>query len=42
MAKWDRIGLKRQMSAEELDKRIKTLEKDVKVLKDYISSEIGI
>jgi hypothetical protein len=42
MAKWDLIGLKRQMSAEELDKRIKTLEKDVKVLKDYISSEIGI
>lgn len=32
MAKWDRIGLKRQMSAEELDKRIKILEKDVKVL----------
>jgi len=32
MAKWDRIGIKRQMSAEELDKRIKTLEKDVKVL----------
>ena len=32
MAKWDRIGIKRQMSAEELDKRIKTLEKDFKVL----------
>jgi hypothetical protein len=32
MAKWDRIGLKRQRTAEEIDKRIKTLEKDVKVL----------
>ncbi len=30
MAKWDRIGLKRQMSAEELDKRIKILEKMLK------------
>ena len=32
MARWDRIGIKHQMSVEELDKRIKCLEKDVKVL----------
>ena len=32
MAKWDRIGIKHQMTVEELDKRIKCLEKDVKVL----------
>ena len=32
MAKWDRIGIKHQMTAEELDKRIKSLEKNVKVL----------
>jgi len=32
MAKWDRISINRKMSAEELDKRIKNLEKDVKVL----------
>ena len=32
MAKWDRIGIKHHMAAEELDKQIKTLEKDVKVL----------
>jgi len=32
MAKWDRIGINREMSAEELDKRIKSLEKNVKVL----------
>ena len=29
MAKWDRIGIKRKMSVEELDKRIKKLELDV-------------
>lgn len=32
MAKWDRVGIKRCMPAEELDSRIKSLEKDVKVL----------
>jgi putative transposase len=32
MAKWDRIGIKRKMPVEELDKRIKSLELDVKVL----------
>lgn len=32
MAKWDRVGIKHWMTAEELDKRIKSLEKDVKVL----------
>jgi len=32
MARWDRIGIKHQMTAEELDKRIKSLEKNVKVL----------
>ena len=32
MAKWDRISIKRKMSSEELDKRIKSLEKNVKVL----------
>ncbi len=32
MAKWDRIGIKRKMSVEELDKQIKSLELDVKVL----------
>jgi len=32
MAKWDRIGIKRNMPVEELDKRIKRLELDVKVL----------
>jgi putative transposase len=32
MAKWDRIGIKHQITVEELDKRIKNLEKDVKVL----------
>jgi putative transposase len=32
MAKWDRVGIKRKMSVEELDNRIKSLEKDVKVL----------
>ena len=32
MAKWDRIGIKRKMPVEELDKRIKSLEFDVKVL----------
>jgi putative transposase len=32
MVKWDRIEIKKQMSVEELDKRIKTLEMDVKVL----------
>ena len=32
MAKWDRIGIKRKMPVEELDKRIKNLELDVKVL----------
>ena len=32
MAKWDRIGIKRKMPVEELDKQIKSLELDVKVL----------
>src|SRR5664280_305575 len=32
MAKWDRIGIKRKMPVEELDRRIKKLEFDVKVL----------
>ncbi|NYB52319.1 MAG: transposase [Methanobacteriaceae archaeon] len=32
MSKWDRIEIKRHMSAEELNERIKTLERDVKVL----------
>ena len=32
MAKWDRIGIKRKMSAEDLDQQIKILEKNVKVL----------
>jgi putative transposase len=32
MAKWDRIGIKRKIPVEELDKRIKSLELDVKVL----------
>jgi putative transposase len=32
MAKWDRTEVKRKMSAEELDQRIKSLEMDVKVL----------
>ena len=32
MAKWDRIGIKHHMTAEDLDKQIKSLEKDVKVL----------
>src|SRR5664279_4454877 len=32
MAKWDRIDIKRKMPVEELDKRIKNLELDVKVL----------
>lgn len=32
MAKWDRVGIERKMSVEELDQRIKKLEKDVKVL----------
>lgn len=32
MAKWDRIGIKRKMSAENLDKQIKILENDVKLL----------
>ena len=32
MAKWGRIGIKRKMSAEDLDQQIKILEKNVKVL----------
>ncbi len=32
MAKWDRIKIKRHMPVEELDKQIKSLEEDVKVL----------
>ena len=32
MAKWDRIGIKRKIRVEELDKQIKSLELDVKVL----------
>lgn len=32
MTKWDRIEIKKKMSLEELDQRIKKLEKDVKVL----------
>ena len=32
MAKWDRVEIKRQMTVEELDKWIKSLENDVKVL----------
>lgn len=32
MAKWDCIEIKRYVSVEELDKRIKSLEKDLKVL----------
>lgn len=32
MSKWDRTKIKRKMSIEELDQRIKKLEKDVKVL----------
>ena len=32
MAKWGRIGIKRKMPVEELDKQIKSLEFNVKVL----------
>ncbi len=32
MAKWDRIGIKHQITVEKLDKRIKNLGKNVKVL----------
>ena len=32
MAKWDRISIKRKMPVEELDKQIKSLELNVKVL----------
>ena len=42
MAKWDRIGIKRIMRAKELDKRIKKLELDVKVLNRLHLYEIDI